>query len=71
MAQPDQLPDAGNGRPWRVLRRGKRKGRGPGGPEAHREPAGDVGLAGDGLAVMNLAGEELHFRRGIRDGGGD
>jgi hypothetical protein len=38
---------------------------------AHREPAGGVGLAGGWPAAMNLAVEELSFRRGIRDGGGD
>jgi hypothetical protein len=47
------------------------RGRGPGGPEAHREPTGEVTLAGGWSAVKNLAGEELRFRRGIRDGGGD
>jgi hypothetical protein len=49
---------------------GRGRGRGPGGPEAHREPAGDVGLAGDGPAAANLVAEQLGFRRGNGDGVG-
>jgi hypothetical protein len=45
--------------------------KGPAGPEAHRGDACGVGLAGGWPAARNLTGEELHFRRGIRDGGGD
>jgi hypothetical protein len=46
-------------------------GKVPAGPEAHRGDACGVGLAGGWPAARNLTGEELHFRRGIRDGGGD
>jgi hypothetical protein len=50
---------------------GRGRGRGPGGPEAHREPAGDVGLAGGWPETTNFGGGGARFRRGIRDGGGD
>jgi hypothetical protein len=45
--------------------------KGAAGPEAHREPAGEVALAGGWPGSTNFGDGEACFRRGIRDGGGD
>jgi hypothetical protein len=46
-------------------------GKGAAGPEAHRGDACGVGLAGGWPETTNFGGGGAHFRRGIRDGGGD
>jgi hypothetical protein len=71
VAQPDRLPGTsatGHGGGYDTGRGG---GRGAAGPGAHREPAGGVGLARGWTAAMNLAAEEVGFRRGIRDADDD
>jgi hypothetical protein len=59
---------AGRGR-----RSGARNGgrKGAAGPDTHPEVACGLGLAGGWPATTNLTAEELGFRRGIRDAGGD
>jgi hypothetical protein len=54
-----------------ALRRGKRRGKHPGGPGAHQEHSGEVSLAGDGTAAVNSEVAALGFPARNSDGGGD
>jgi hypothetical protein len=56
MAQPDRLLDAGNGRPWWALRRGKRKGKGS------RRTESSPGTRRGGRLGRRMAGVD-EFRR--------
>jgi hypothetical protein len=47
------------------------KGRGPGGPQAHRGTAGEVGLAGGWPVAVESTMEARRSGEGIRDDGGD